>query len=200
MPSKTPSRLSLCLKSSTAWGSERWRQSTRSVISSRACSWAFFGALSLCKRRSPLPPFCFSRARFSYFGFEADEFLRAGERRLFAGRHRTRPLRDGDPAVGFQLNRGSVKSEQFAPPPHSVLFFFRHGSKPVLPEDRAHLVWRPLRKRIGGKQREHVRIVGEQPSLGAQHHGVVAPLAERCEPQIPIQSRLIGRVNARRFV
>ena len=52
---------------------------------------------------------------------------------------------------------------------------------------------RSLRKGIGGEEREYVRVFRKQPPFGAQDERIVAPLAERREPQVPIESRLVGR-------
>src|SRR5260370_26464897 len=173
MPSRILLRPSLYLKSSMGWRSGRLRPSMPSVIFCRACWWAFFGALFLCKWLSPLPLFCFLQARFSYFDFAADELICAKRKHtaycLLMQGHRLRPLRYADPTVGLQLNCRCVKSEQFATPPQAVQSFFRHGCEPVLPENRAHVAGRPLAERISGKDREYVGGAGGEPSLGPQN-------------------------------
>ena len=43
-------------------------------------------------------------------------------------------------------------------------------------------------------------VVREQAAFRTQDEWIIAPLAERREPQVPIEARLIGRVDARSFV
>ena len=114
--------------------------------------------------------------------------------------HRLRPLHHDDLAAGVQLNHRSVESEQFAAPPHAVVSFFRHGRKPVLPEDGADLRGGPCGNGFAAKSARTSGSFESRRHSAAQYHWIVTPLAERCEPQVPVESRLIGRVDARRFV
>src|SRR5260370_12888302 len=59
---------------------------------------------------------------------------------------------------------------------------------------------RPLWKRICRKKGEHVWIIRKQPPLRPQNKRIVAPGSQRGEPQVPIESWLIRRVNAGRLV
>jgi hypothetical protein len=83
-------------------------------------------------------------------------------RGLFARSQRLGPLRDGDSAVGLELNRWSVESAQFPPPPQSMFSFVCQGREPVLPDDRAHLARWMLWKWIGREEREDVSIVRKE--------------------------------------
>ena len=52
------------------------------------------------------------------------------------------------------------------------------------------------RQRDSGEEFQHVRLVWQEPLFGPEHEAVVLPGAQRGEPQIPIEARLIGRVDA----
>src|SRR5580700_5134479 len=84
-------------------------------------------------------------------------------------------------------------------PPEACLAFFGRGREPVLPENRAHLMRRLLPKRIPREKRKHIRVGRKQSYLGVNYDGILAPGSERSEPQVPIKTWLIGRVNARRL-
>ena len=55
----------------------------------------------------------------------------------------------------------------------------------------------PLRKGILLKKSENVVVFGKQPHFGLGHNRIVPPRAERSKPQVPVESRLIGRVKPR---
>src|SRR4029077_13758324 len=73
------------------------------------------------------------------------------------------------------------------------------GRKPVLPEQNADLA-RRLWKRIAGEERQHVGGTCQEALFGARDDGIGAPVTERGEPQIPIETRLVGGVDARSLV
>src|SRR5439155_22229052 len=84
-------------------------------------------------------------------------------------------------------------------PPHSGLLLFCHGGEPVLPEHCTYLGGWLARKRITCKESEHIGIVFEQSHLGIGHNWIFTPRAEWGEPQVPVETRLIRRVDARRL-
>ena len=53
---------------------------------------------------------------------------------------------------------------------------------------------------IAAEEREHVGVVGEQTLFGERHKVVLLPVAERGEPEIPVEAGLIGRVDSGRLV
>lgn len=120
--------------------------------------------------------------------------------RLFVWRKIIGKLDDGEAAVGAEFERGRVKAEIFAAPPVAGLAFFLSCGEPILPKHGANLLGRSIGKGIRGKQRKDIEIVCKKVALSAEDHGIVAPVAERCEPEIPIEARLVGSVNAGSFV
>src|ERR1700732_2376261 len=92
-----------------------------------------------------------------------------------------------------------VVAQQLAAPPQTVFALFWHRGEPILPEENPDLA-RGLRKRIAGKQGQDVGAAFEEALLGAGDDGIGAPVAERGEPQVPIETGLIGGVDARSFV
>src|SRR5258708_36503177 len=91
-----------------------------------------------------------------------------------------------------------VVAQQLAAPPQTVIALFLHRGEPILPEENPDLA-RGLRKRIGGKQRQDVGTAFEEALFGAGDDGIGAPVTERGEPQIPIETGLIGGVDAGGF-
>ena len=73
------------------------------------------------------------------------------------------PFDDHDRVIRFSLQRRSVQSQQLPTPPLPGCAFFRHRREPVLPEHRTNLSRRFLRKRIAGKKRQHILVIGEEP-------------------------------------
>src|SRR4029077_3626956 len=108
----------------------------------------------------------------------------------------SRPFHNLNLTSRAPFQRRSVQPHELTPPPHSSGTFLRHGSEPVLPQHGANLVWRRLTKRISGKKCEHVLFIFEQPNFGVRHERVIAPRSKRSKPQIPIEARLIRRVNS----
>src|SRR6266852_1082905 len=76
-----------------------------------------------------------------------------------------------------------------------MLFSWRR--EPILPVHTAHLSRRSVRERVTGKQQEHVSISMEQTLLRAHDDRLLPPRTQRRKPQIPIESRLIRRVDPR---
>src|SRR5450631_2808903 len=63
--------------------------------------------------------------------------------------------------------------------------------EPVLPQNSSNLFGRLSGKRIGGEQGKNVWFAIENAALRLDHERVFAPITERCEPEIPFESRLI---------
>src|ERR1700693_179656 len=145
---------------------------------------------------SPLGPAPMMQAR-RCGGFEFMRGLYSS--RLFSGRKLGWPFDGDDAAVGIVAERRRVVAQQLAPPPQALLTFFLRRGGPILPEQNAYLA-RRLRKRIAGEQRQHVRATCQEALFGARDDGIGAPVTERGEPQIPIETRLIGGVDARSLV
>ena len=53
----------------------------------------------------------------------------------------------------------------------------------------------PCGNGISCEQRQHIRRASQQSLFGAGYDQVLAPRAQRREPQVPIEARLIGRIN-----
>src|SRR5579864_7412954 len=118
---------------------------------------------------------------------------------LFFGRKLGWPFDSDDAAVGIVAERRRVVADQLAPPPQTLFTFFLRRGKPILPEQNADLA-RRLRKRIAGEERQHVRATCQESLFGARDDGIGAPMTERSEPQIPIETGLVGGVDARSLV
>src|SRR5580692_8749400 len=111
-----------------------------------------------------------------------------------------RQIKHHDLAVRFALQRRRELLQFLAPPPISRLAFRAHIGKPILILDRAHLSRGRARKWITRKQRQHIRLIFQQPLFCPDHKSRLLPRSQRREPQIPFEARLIGRVNSRRFI
>src|ERR1700674_5415375 len=110
------------------------------------------------------------------------------------------PLDHPDRSVRFSLQRGCIQPQQLPTPPHPVRTFLCHCREPVLPEHRADLSRRLLRKRIASKKGQHILVTGKEPQLRVRHDRILAPGTQGCEPQVPIEPRLIRRVDSRWFI
>src|SRR5260370_11242879 len=108
-----------------------------------------------------------------------------------------RPLDGDDSAIGIAGECRRVIAEQLAVPPESLISLFFERRKPILPENGTHLFRGLLRKRVCGEQREHVGAAFEEVLFGARHDGIRTPGAEGSEPQIPVEARLVRRIEAR---
>src|ERR1700730_5854235 len=96
---------------------------------------------------------------------------------------RDRQIYGSNPPIRLPLESRRVRAEQFTPPPIARFTFRFFVSKPILIDDRANrdgLV--PSRKRIAGKQVQHIGIVLKEPFLCPQHETIFAPASQRCEP------------------
>src|SRR5271156_2674478 len=111
-----------------------------------------------------------------------------------------RQIKHHDLAVRFVLQRRRVLAYFLAPPPISRLAFRPHVREPVLILDRARLSRRRAREWIARKQRQHVRLIFQQTFFRPHHKARLLPRSQRREPQIPLEPRLIRRVNSRRFI
>ena len=110
-------------------------------------------------------------------------------------------IQDVDFPVRFPLERRRVFAQQFAPPPISRLAFRLHVREPVLIDDGAHLLSAAAsRKRIAARKvpARPARPFSSRSSVHTTKR-YLAPRSKRSEPQIPFESRLIGRVNSRRL-
>ena len=68
-----------------------------------------------------------------------------------------RQIYDTNPAIRLALKSRRVRAEQFTPPPIARFAFRFFVSKPILIDDRANRDGlRPSRKRIAGKQVQHI--------------------------------------------
>src|SRR5580704_7905501 len=110
------------------------------------------------------------------------------------------PLDHRDGPVRFSLQCGCIQSQQLSTPPHPRRAFFGHCREPVLPEYRADLSRWFLRKRIAGKECQHILVIGKEPELRVRHNRILAPGTQRREPKVPIEPRLIRRVDPGRFI
>src|SRR2546429_5378951 len=81
----------------------------------------------------------------------------------------------------------------------SDLSLFLWRRKPILPTHRAYLPRRSMRERIPRKKQQHIGISAEQTLLCPHHDWLLPPRTQRRKPQIPIEPRLIRRVNPRRL-
>src|SRR5690348_7707552 len=106
----------------------------------------------------------------------------------------------GDGAVGFPLESGRILAKELAAPPETRCAFRLQVGEPILVDHRAHAYGRRARKRIGSEQGEDVWLICEQTVFGPDHEAVLGPGTERGKPQVPIETRLIGRVNSRRVI
>src|SRR5436190_9518499 len=89
-------------------------------------------------------------------------------------------------------------SELASPPPRASAALGREVREPVLPPDGAHeRRRRPRRKWIAAEQPQHARAVLEQPLLRQHDPGRLLPRAERREPEVPLEPRLVRRIDAR---
>src|SRR5581483_4501268 len=113
----------------------------------------------------------------------------------FSWSHR-RPLCYDDLPIRLARQCRRIKSQVLAFPPHSRRSFLGQAREPILPKDGPHLLGRVAIEWIARKQRQHIGRVIQQALLRAGHNRVFAPRAQRCEPQIPVETRLIRRIDA----
>ena len=99
-----------------------------------------------------------------------------------------RPLGHHYGPIRFSLQGGRIQPQQLPTPPHPGCALFCHAGEPVLPEHRADLSRRLLRKRIAGKKGEHVLVIGKESQLRVRYDRILAPGTQGCEPQVPIES------------
>src|ERR1700730_17865635 len=111
-----------------------------------------------------------------------------------------RPLHDVKLPVRPTLERRSVQPDLLATPPKTLLAFLLPVGKPVLPEHRPNLLGRLSRERIACEESKDVRLGREKSPLDLKDKGVVAPGTQRSEPQVPVKTGLVGRVDSWRRV
>src|SRR3954468_16186327 len=91
-----------------------------------------------------------------------------------------------------------VQAARLTLPPGAGLALLVARGEPVLPFHGAHVLRRPAAERVAGKELQHLRRALQQPQLDAQHPRIRAPLAQRGEPEVPVEARLVGREDSRR--
>src|ERR1700733_5740823 len=128
-----------------------------------------------------------ARAALGVNACELTRLLRTGERGV---------LKDHEAAVGVALDSRRVGAEKLTPPPVPGRALLRHRGEPILPENGTKIPRRGVGERISGEELEDVVVVGEEELLGARDDGVLRPRAERGKPEIPVEARLIGRIEA----
>src|SRR5262249_16709197 len=68
--------------------------------------------------------------------------------------------------------------------------------EPVLPPDRPDPGRRTIGERVALEQMENGGGTLQQAQLGAHDPRILAPLSQGSEPEIPFESRLVGRIDA----
>src|SRR5271156_3478274 len=111
-----------------------------------------------------------------------------------------RPLDDSDLPVRLERKDRRIQTQQLAPPPVAGLPLLPHRREPVLPEHRADILGRSAGERVAPEERENIPAVGEQPLLSKRDKGVLLPVAQRGEPQVPVEPRLIRRIDTRSLI
>ncbi len=107
-----------------------------------------------------------------------------------------RPLDHGRPALRRPSQYRCVESEKLPSPPVPCRSLLCARGEPVLPKYGTHIAGRRLRKRIAPEKREHILVVLKQPLFGEWNKIVLPPVAQRRKPQVPVEARLIRRVDA----
>src|SRR5437660_167442 len=113
-------------------------------------------------------------------------------------RRHARPFHDDQLPIRPKLERRRIQSELLAAPPEPLLTLVFPVGKPVLPENRSDLLGRLARERIARKESQDVRLGRQKPPLNLKDESVFAPRAKRSEPEIPVKSGLVGRIDSRR--
>src|SRR5690348_7163855 len=85
--------------------------------------------------------------------------------------------------------------ELLASPPCARAALRVEIGEPVLPPHRAHQAWRAGSKWVASEQSQHARTVLEQTLLREHHPARLLPWTERGEPEIPVEARLVWRVD-----
>src|SRR5205807_5974259 len=88
-----------------------------------------------------------------------------------------------DSSIRQALQRGSIFTQQLAPPPCSLATLGRQVSEPILPDHSSDFLRRSIAKWISRKQRQRRGIVLQQALLGAQHKRILTPGTQGSEPQ-----------------
>src|SRR5579862_429774 len=125
------------------------------------------------------------------------QYARKSLRGDFQFLHRTGGIHSIDGSIGLALERGRIQPLKFAPPPKPRLTLGGDVSEPILPNHGPHLHRRIGSERISGKKFEHARIVLEQQHFRAHNPVVFAPTSQRRKPEVPIEARLVRRVDLR---
>src|SRR5271170_5488151 len=116
------------------------------------------------------------------------------------GRQRFRPLDDADFAVKLPGKNGRIQSQKLTSPPVTGVMLLFHRCEPVLPEHGTDVLRRSSGEGVVPEERENVRAIGKQMLFGERDKAILFPIAERGEPEIPVESWLIRRINSGRLV
>src|SRR5207245_9249096 len=106
---------------------------------------------------------------------------------------------DGLDPLGSELQGGCVETPLLPPPPRRSPALLLGLGEPVLPLHGADVGGRLPVEGIAREEAEDLRRAGEQTQLGVDDPWVLAPLAERGEPEVPFEPRLVWRVDAGRL-
>src|SRR5215468_6416591 len=116
-----------------------------------------------------------------------------------SGRH-VWPLDHVELPISRSLNCRRVEPHEFAAPPHPGCALLFHAGKPILPKHRTNLSGRLTEKWISLEEVDYILAALKQSNLGVGHDRIVSPGSQRRKPQIPVEARLIRRIDARRFI
>src|SRR6516162_3178318 len=110
------------------------------------------------------------------------------------------PVGNKDLARAGAPELGCIQAALLPPPPGAGRFSRLGVREPVLPQHRPHSLGRSIPERVRPEKGQDIFVVQEQLLLGAHHKGIFAPTTERGKPQVPLEARLVGSVNAGSFV
>src|SRR5207245_9113122 len=106
---------------------------------------------------------------------------------------------DGLDPLGSELQGGCVETALLPPPPRRSPALLLGRGEPVRPLHDGDLGGRLPVEWIAREEAQNLRRAGEQTQLGVDDPRVLAPLAERGEPEVPFEPRLVWRVDAGRL-
>src|ERR1700730_14313716 len=103
-------------------------------------------------------------------------------------------------SIGKPGNSRGVGSKELALPPQACTMFLFWRTEPVLPENSANDVGRLTGEGIAGEKPKHGRIILEKQFFSSWNDRILLPTAERGEPEVPVETRLVGGIDARTLV
>jgi len=86
-------------------------------------------------------------------------------------------VRDHKLSVRLAFERRRIKSDEFAPPPRSLVLIGTI-TEPVLPNDSPYLRRRRVRKRIAREERKHRWRARQELLFGIDHKSILLPVIE----------------------